>query len=97
MGGQRGAQIIIFVFDLCKKETFNSIDSRWLAQAAWARNGKGIYECESGAVAYLIGNKLDRTEYREVSESEAILYAHSHGNAFSFLFCFLYEKRNEIL
>jgi small GTP-binding protein len=77
-----GANVIVFVFDLCKRESFDAIENRWRPHAYWTQDKvTGVYHNErsESCVAYLVGNKSDRTDYREVGEGEAILYAHSRG------------------
>ncbi len=77
----RGAHVLLFVFDLCKKESFEAIESYWREHASWKRNELGIYgsTITQGAMAFLVGNKSDREEFREVADRDAIVYAHSRG------------------
>ena len=66
----KGAQGIMFVFDLCDPRSFKDIKS-WMAEA----------ERFSGerAVKILVGNKCDMGNERMVSREEAEMYAESEG------------------
>lgn len=77
----KGAHVLVFVFDLCKKESFHAIESYWREHAFWKRNEFGVYgsTITTGALAFLVGNKSDRAEFREVTDEEAILYARARG------------------
>ena len=74
----RGSQIMLFVFDLTRKESFLSIENRWTKHSKWLPNEEtGAYPQET--MAYLIGNKLDESKKREVAKEEAMNYAKTHG------------------
>ncbi len=76
-----GAYVLLFVFDLCRKETLLSIEEFWREYACWSRGVRGFFESAHtpGAVAYLVGNKCDRVSLREVTTDEGATYALQHG------------------
>lgn len=65
----RGAHAIILTFDLTNKKTFKQIKKYWMITAT--RN-KG--DTENPCVYYLLGNKSDLVDRREVPESEVNEY-----------------------
>jgi small GTP-binding protein len=72
----RGSHVILFVFDLTRKETFASLKDRWLKHASWSPDANGIYD----AVAFLIGNKVDLSDSkRQISREEGVAFAEMHG------------------
>jgi small GTP-binding protein len=81
----RNSQLILFVFDLSRKESFHAIE-KWRDRASWVMHSKdsGTYASTHtlNARAVLIGNKTDRTQEREVSHEEAALYAHAHNMSY---------------
>ena len=73
----RGAHVILFVFDLSRKESFASISTRWFQQAGWiADENTGTFPQHT--LTYLVGNKLD-TQRRQVDKQEAAQFAEQHG------------------
>lgn len=81
----RNSQLLLFVFDLCKRESFYAIE-KWRDRASWTMHGgHGTYGSTHtpNARAVLIGNKTDRAaKDREVSREEAALYAHAHNMSY---------------
>jgi len=72
----RGAHVILFTFDLSRRETFAEVETRWFKQAKWERcNETGVYP--QNTLAYLIGNKMD-TLQRQVKTEDAAQFAHAH-------------------
>ena len=67
----KGAKGALLVFDLTRKETFDSID-RWVPDL----RSKGDEKVE----IILIGNKCDLKEKRQVSEEEALHKAKLYSN-----------------
>ncbi len=86
----RGAQVILFVFDLCKKESFLAIEEKWRERAQWTLHRcsddafAGSYKSNitTEARAFLVGNKADKRDAREVSAEEATMYAHTHNMSY---------------
>ena len=59
----RGTDIAIIVFDLSKKETFNSV-RQWIEDVR--------KNCSDNVMIYVIGNKSDLEEIRDVSRKEIV-------------------------
>jgi len=73
----RGAQGIIFTYDLCRKESFESLD-RWLKEVERYSSQRGTH-----VVKVLVGNKKDMAqENRQVQRKDAISWARSKGMIF---------------
>jgi Ras-related protein Rab-18 len=70
----RGAQGIIFVYDVSRKESFNELDS-WLREV-------NTYAADGGKhlVKVLLGNKIDREA--QVNKADAIQWAEDKGMLF---------------
>lgn len=72
----RGSHVMLFVFDLTRKESFASLKDRWLKHASWAPDANGSYD----AVAFLIGNKVDLSDSkRQITREEGTAFAEMHG------------------
>ena len=78
----KGAKGALLVFDLTRKETFDSVD-RWIPDL----RATG----DENVTILLIGNKCDLNENRQVSEEEARnkaqLYSKELSNLFYFRYC----------
>lgn len=70
----RGAQGVILVYDVTRKESFTSLNM-WLGEVEQFSMGGG-----KEVVKLLVGNKIDQT--RSVPREEAIAWAKSHGMLF---------------
>ncbi|NXN93221.1 RB18B protein, partial [Rhinopomastus cyanomelas] len=62
----RGAQGVVLVYDVTRKDTFTGLDS-WL-------NELDLYTTKSNAVKMLVGNKTDKPD-REVDRKEGLQFA----------------------
>jgi len=72
-----GSQVIIFVFDLTSRRTFDSLDM-WLNEAnIWINKTENTAEKKPFFV--LCGNKLDLVSYRVVPTNEAEYWARSRN------------------
>jgi small GTP-binding protein len=65
----RGSSAVILVYDITRKETFTSIVDYWT----------NLIEKETYWKIYLIGNKIDLEEKRQVSFDEGLQFAQQHG------------------
>jgi Ras-related protein Rab-18 len=78
----RGSQVMLFVFDLTRKETFASLNERWMKHASWMPDAHGSYgTVQKETIAFLIGNKMDLSDSnrRQVTREEATTFAETHG------------------
>ncbi|CAD7701353.1 unnamed protein product [Ostreobium quekettii] len=71
----RGAQGIIFVYDVTRRETFESLGTVWL-------NEVEMYSTIEDAVKMVVANKVDMESNREVSKEEGTEFARQHGCLF---------------
>eukprot|EP00742_Colponemidia_sp_Colp-10_P001459 GILJ01001569.1.p1 GENE.GILJ01001569.1~~GILJ01001569.1.p1 ORF type:complete len:206 (-),score=21.95 GILJ01001569.1:148-765(-) len=69
----RGAQGVILVYDVSRRETFESLEM-WLKEV-------NIYSTNTDAVKLLVGNKIDMAE-RAVSKADGEAFARSHSMMF---------------
>ena len=70
----RGAHGAILVYDVTRRETFDKLDS-WVQELE-------VYSTRQGLVTMLIGNKIDRSEDRQVSKQEGLDFARRHQSLF---------------
>jgi len=70
----RGTQGIILVYDVTKRETFQHIET-WLQEI-------NLYSTNSEVRKMLIGNKVDKSEPRQVSREEGLAFAKKHAMLF---------------
>ena len=70
----KDARIIIFVYDITTKKSFESIKEYWYKQVNQS--------CLSNAIFVLVGNKIDLYLNSEVNDNEAMEYADSIGAIF---------------
>ena len=70
----RGAQGIILVYDVARRDTFESLE-HWL-------NEVEIYGPSTGVVKVLVGNKADKKEERTVTREEGEEWAKERGMLF---------------
>lgn len=72
----RGAQGIVLVYDVTRRETLESIASHWLPEVL--RNST-----YPDAVRMLVANKIDKAEQRQVTPEEGAAFAREHGCMYS--------------
>lgn len=68
----RGAQGIIFVCDVTRRETFESLGDIWMHEV-------DMYSTVDQSVKMIIANKTDLEDQREVKKDEIIDFAKLHG------------------
>ncbi|XWS55896.1 hypothetical protein CRYUN_Cryun09bG0039300 [Craigia yunnanensis] len=71
----RGAQGIILVYDVTRRETFTNLSDVWAKEVE-------LYSTNQGCVKMLVGNKVDRDSERAVSREEGIVLAKELGCMF---------------
>ncbi|GIL64998.1 hypothetical protein Vafri_18833 [Volvox africanus] len=71
----RGAQGIIFVYDVTRRETFESLDANWMREF-------DIYSTVEGAIKMVVANKVDLSSQRQVSSEEGHDFSRRHGCLF---------------
>ncbi|GAB4833583.1 Ras- protein RABC2a [Ancistrocladus abbreviatus] len=71
----RGAQGIILVYDVTRRETFTNLSDVWAKEVE-------LYSTNQDCVKMLVGNKVDRDCDRAVSREEGIALARELGSLF---------------
>ncbi|KAM6568798.1 hypothetical protein CsatB_016783 [Cannabis sativa] len=71
----RGAQGIILVYDVTRRETFTNLSDVWAKEVE-------LYSTNQDCVKILVGNKVDRESDRAVSRDEGIALAKELGSMF---------------
>ncbi|GFY93300.1 RAB GTPase homolog C2A [Actinidia rufa] len=71
----RGAQGVILVYDVTRRETFTNLSDVWAKEV-------DLYSTSQDCVKMLVGNKVDRESERIVSREEGIALATEHGCLF---------------
>jgi small GTP-binding protein len=71
----RGAQGIILVYDVTRRETLTKLADVWLEEV-------DVYSTSQDCIKMLIGNKVDMESKRVVSKEEGIEFARQHGCLF---------------
>ncbi|PON49003.1 Small GTP-binding domain containing protein [Parasponia andersonii] len=71
----RGAQGIILVYDVTRRETFTNLSDVWAKEVE-------LYSTNQDCVKMLVGNKVDRESDRAVSREEGIALAKELGSLF---------------
>lgn len=71
----RGAQGIVYAYDVTRKETFESLDEIWMREV-------DMYSTIEDAVKMVVANKLDKESEREVSREAGQAFARQHGCLF---------------
>lgn len=71
----RGAQGIIFVYDITRRETFDNLSQVWLREVE-------MYSTVPECVKLVVANKLDREAERAVTRAEGVAFARAHGCLF---------------
>ncbi|KAL5709766.1 Ras-related protein RABC2a [Ranunculus cassubicifolius] len=67
----RGAQGIILVYDVTRRESFTNLADVWSKEVE-------LYSTNQDCIKMLVGNKVDRDVEREVSREEGIALAQQH-------------------
>ncbi|KAH9317312.1 hypothetical protein KI387_019081, partial [Taxus chinensis] len=71
----RGAQGIILVYDVTRRQTFTNLSDIWAKEA-------DQYSTNQDCIKMLVGNKVDREDERVVSKKEGIALARQLGSLF---------------
>lgn len=71
----RGAQGIILVYDVTRRETFTDLCDVWLKEV-------DLYSTNPDCIKMLVGNKVDRDAERAVAKEEGIEFARQYGCLF---------------
>ncbi|KAH7662973.1 Small GTPase superfamily ARF/SAR type protein [Dioscorea alata] len=71
----RGAQGIILVYDVTRRETFTNLSDEWAKEIE-------LYSTNQDCVKVLVGNKVDQEADRMVSREEGIALAQEYGCLF---------------
>ncbi|OWM63933.1 ras-related protein RABC1-like [Punica granatum] len=71
----RGAQGIIMVYDVTRRETFTNLSEIWAREI-------DLYSTNPDCIKMLVGNKVDKESDRAVSKKEGIDFARQYGCLF---------------
>ncbi|XP_021774568.1 ras-related protein RABC2a-like [Chenopodium quinoa] len=71
----RGAQGIILVYDVTRRETFTNLSDVWAKEVE-------LYSTNQDCVKMLVGNKVDKDSERAVTREEGIALAQQLGSLF---------------
>ncbi|CAM6101418.1 unnamed protein product [Calypogeia fissa] len=71
----RGAQGIILVYDVTRRDTFTDLSDVWLKEV-------DLYSTNPDCIKMLVGNKVDKDSERMVSKQEGIAMARQFGCLF---------------
>lgn len=71
----RGAQGIILVYDVTRRDTFTNLSDVWLKEV-------DLYSTNQDCIKMLVGNKVDKDSERVVSKQEGIAFARQFGCLF---------------
>jgi len=71
----RGAQGIIFAYDVTRQETFKSLQDLWMHEVE-------MYSTIPDAIKMVVGNKVDQTQGRQVTKDQGKSFARQHGMLF---------------
>jgi len=67
----RGAQGVILVYDVTRRETFTNLSDVWLKELE-------LYSTYQDCIKMVVGNKVDKENERVVSKQEGINFARQH-------------------
>eukprot|EP00268_Persea_americana_P045532 TRINITY_DN4645_c0_g1_i5.p1 TRINITY_DN4645_c0_g1~~TRINITY_DN4645_c0_g1_i5.p1 ORF type:complete len:209 (-),score=46.59 TRINITY_DN4645_c0_g1_i5:252-878(-) len=81
----RGAQGIILVYDVTRRETFTNLLDTWSKEVQ-------IYSTSKDCIKMLVGNKVDKENERVVTREEGVSLAQKYG--FLFLECSAKTREN---
>ncbi|ONH89747.1 hypothetical protein PRUPE_8G013500 [Prunus persica] len=71
----RGAQGIILVYDVTRRETFTNLSDIWAKEI-------DLYSTNQDCIKMLVGNKVDKESERTVSKKEGMDFAREYGCLF---------------
>ncbi|CAA2958331.1 ras-related RABC1 [Olea europaea subsp. europaea] len=71
----RGAQGIILVYDVTRRETFTNLSDIWAKEI-------DLYSTNQDCIKMLVGNKVDKDSERTVSKKEGMNFAREYGCLF---------------
>ncbi|KAM2294204.1 hypothetical protein EV2_034942 [Malus domestica] len=71
----RGAQGIIMVYDVTRRETFTNLSDIWAKEI-------DLYSTSQDCIKMLVGNKVDKESERTVSKKEGMEFAREYGCLF---------------
>ncbi|EPS65268.1 hypothetical protein M569_09510 [Genlisea aurea] len=71
----RGAQGIIMVYDVTRRDTFTNLSDIWAKEI-------DLYSTNQDCIKMLVGNKVDKESERVVSKKEGIEFARQYGCLF---------------
>lgn len=71
----RGAQGIIMVYDVTRRDTFTNLSDIWAKEI-------DLYSTNQDCIKMLVGNKVDKESERAVSKKEGIDFAREYGCLF---------------
>lgn len=71
----RGAQGVILVYDVTRRETLHDLKQTWLKELS-------VYADMDELVLMVVGNKIDLEEERQVSTEEGLQFARDHSALF---------------
>mmetsp|Transcript_11078 Transcript_11078/g.33216 ORF Transcript_11078/g.33216 Transcript_11078/m.33216 type:complete len:205 (-) Transcript_11078:1166-1780(-) len=71
----RGAHAVIFVYDVTRRETFDSLGEIWMQEV-------DMYSTIDNAIKMVVANKVDRDSDREVTTEEGQNFGKAHGCLF---------------
>ncbi|XP_042506566.1 ras-related protein RABC2a-like [Macadamia integrifolia] len=71
----RGAQGIILVYDVTRRETFTNLTDVWAKEIE-------LYSTNQGCIKMLVGNKVDKESERAVTKEEGMALAQEYGCLF---------------
>lgn len=78
----RGAQGVILVYDVSKRESFEHLDN-WVEElSTYCPSGNSAGDDDGGVVKMVVGNKVDKESERQVSRKEGAEYARKHQTLF---------------
>ena len=72
----RGAHGIVYVFDVTRRETFESLGDIWMHEVS-------MYSTIQDSIKMVVANKTDLQSQREVSTDECVSFAKKHGCIFA--------------
>ncbi|CAD5174289.1 unnamed protein product [Musa acuminata subsp. malaccensis] len=71
----RGAQGIIMVYDVTRRDTFTNLSDVWAKEI-------DLYSTNQDCIKMLVGNKVDKENERVVTKKEGIDFAREYGCLF---------------
>ncbi|XP_043702930.1 ras-related protein RABC2a-like [Telopea speciosissima] len=71
----RGAQGIILVYDVTRRETFTNLSDVWAKEIE-------LYSTNQDCIKMLVGNKVDKESERAVTKEEGMAFAQEYGCLF---------------